>query len=89
MVICLNIFSRNILFQDDPFPDPDGFVYPPDSPVHQHDQHDVDYLADDDTSADAVDMRSTEELEKDIKIQEAKSRAVVLEMIGDLPGVLI
>lgn len=80
-----NIRIKHTLIIDDPFVDPPGMeeLIPDKSPVWVPDPDD-DRL-EEDWKPEEVE-RDPEEIEKKIREQEAKSRAVVLEMIGDLPS---
>lgn len=72
---------------DDPFPDPELLVVPPESPKRERpEEESVEVrLAADESLEDEHEGRTEEEIEKSMREKEAKSRAVVLEMIGDLP----
>lgn len=72
---------------DDPFPDPALLVLPPHSPVRERPESEVvePRVPADEPLEPAADGRSEAELEQSVRAKEAKSRAVVLEMIGDLP----
>lgn len=80
-----NIRIKHALILDDPFPDPQGMeeLIPDKSPVWVPDPDD-DRLEEDWKPEE--EERDQEEIDKRIREQEAKSRAVVLEMIGDLPS---
>ncbi|MCO5556342.1 hypothetical protein L7F22_009890 [Adiantum nelumboides] len=79
-----NIGIKEVFVIDDPFEDPMGFSHlllkglpiPP-QPSIQYD--------DDDAAKDANSAQSTDGNEESIRRREAHSRAVVLEMIGDIP----
>mmetsp|Transcript_22580 Transcript_22580/g.62695 ORF Transcript_22580/g.62695 Transcript_22580/m.62695 type:complete len:509 (+) Transcript_22580:61-1587(+) len=79
-----NIRIRHTLILDDPFDDPPELKdhIPEGSPEPEFGTE-VDRLEDDWVPQE--DQRSAEEIEKSMRTEEAKSRAVVLEMIGDLP----
>jgi peptidyl-prolyl cis-trans isomerase-like 4 len=80
---------------DDPFPDLDGMIIPPESPVYQRPPEEristrIPYedLTNITTNTAAQAIQSAEEeaeLEENIRKREAKSRAIVLEMLGDIP----
>ncbi|KAK9908808.1 hypothetical protein WJX75_003169 [Coccomyxa subellipsoidea] len=78
-----NIRIRHTILLDDPFPDPpqlaDHIPEGSPEPVHATD----DRLEDDWVPTE--DGRSIEEIERETRQREAENRAVVLEMIGDLP----
>ncbi|CAH0489923.1 unnamed protein product [Peronospora farinosa] len=73
---------------DDPFPDPKGLeeLIPPSSPTRERPaQEQVEPRLAADEKLDDNEGRTEQEIEKAVREKEAKSRAVVLEMIGDLP----
>ncbi|GIL87990.1 hypothetical protein Vretifemale_16028, partial [Volvox reticuliferus] len=78
-----NIRIRHTIVLDDPFPDPpelEGLIPPASPPPEfgQGDRLEDDWLPDQDT-------RPAEEVEAETRKAEAHHRAVVLEMVGDLP----
>ena len=72
---------------DDPFPDPSELQVPPSSPERTYPEEErvKRRLPYSETIEDDADGRTAEELEQSIRRKEAKSRAIVLEMTGDLP----
>jgi peptidyl-prolyl cis-trans isomerase-like 4 len=70
---------------DDPFEDPKDLVVPDKSPVPVRDKYDIERLADDENLDDPNEGKSMEQINDEIRVAEAKSRAVVLEMLNDLP----
>ncbi|KAG1713231.1 hypothetical protein DVH05_000951 [Phytophthora capsici] len=73
---------------DDPFPDPKGLeeLIPPSSPTRERpEEEQVESRLAADEKLDENEGRTEQEIEKAVREKEAKSRAVVLEMIGDLP----
>ena len=75
---------------DDPFPDPAGLIEPPASPVLQdggipHVEKVKKRIPYEEGVETEVDGRTEAELEESIRKKEAQSRAIVLEMTGDLP----
>ncbi|GMF50181.1 unnamed protein product [Phytophthora fragariaefolia] len=73
---------------DDPFPDPKGLdeLVPPASPTRERpEQEQVEPRLAADEKLDENEGRTEHEIEQAVREKEAKSRAVVLEMIGDLP----
>ena len=77
---------------EDTFDDPAGLIVPPASPVRGFPDDEVvkRRIAYEDEakaleSSAQQDQRSLEEIEKSIKEKEAYSRAMVLEMTGDIP----
>lgn len=82
-----NIRIRHTVILDDPFEDPDNLekLIPDASPIPTRDIHDVERLADDDDLDDRFKGLTEQEIEEQLQAKEAESRAVVLEMIGDIP----
>eukprot|EP00741_Cyanophora_paradoxa_P006828 tig00001042_g6603.t1 len=76
---------RHCVILDDPFPDPPNLQIPDQSPPPPDYSNDTRIREDEDPFADDIHGRSVEELEKAVADKEAKSRAVVLEMVGDIP----
>ncbi|TMW55037.1 hypothetical protein Poli38472_013799 [Pythium oligandrum] len=71
---------------EDPFPDPELLQVPPESPKRERPEEEtVEVRLAADEKLDDDEGRTEEEIEKSLREKEAKSRAVVLEMIGDLP----
>ncbi len=70
-----------VFVQDDPFPDPPTLVVPDHSPERVPDKYDLDFLEEDEEVEDGKGERSVEEIERSIQEKEAKTRAVVLEMV--------
>ncbi|RLN49049.1 hypothetical protein BBJ29_006214 [Phytophthora kernoviae] len=73
---------------EDPFPDPKGLeeLIPPTSPTRERpEQEQVEPRLAADEKLDDNEGRTEQEIEKAVREKEAKSRAMVLEMIGDLP----
>ena len=81
----LRIKHTHIL--DDPFPDPVQLEIPPSSPIRERPEEElVNRRIPFEESLDTVAGERTEaELEQSIKRKEALSRAIVLEMTGDIP----
>ena len=79
-----NIRIKHTIVLDDPFEDPPNFDehVPEESPVLVRSEED-ERLEDDWQPVE--DTRAPEEIEKSVRKTEAQGRAVVLEMIGDLP----
>ena len=80
----INLRIHHTVVLDDPFPDPPGLeaLVPPSSPEWVKTEDDG-RLEDDWKPGDGA--RDPEAVEQELRRKEAKSRAVVLEMIGDLP----
>lgn len=78
---------------DDPFPDPPLLQIPPSSPTRERPEQETvevrlaasEILAASEGRDMENDGRTEAEIEQALRAKEAKSRAVVLEMIGDLP----
>ena len=72
---------------DDPFPDLPNLTIPPGSPERTYPEEERvrRRLAYSETIEDDADGKTAEELDQSIRRKEAKSRAIVLEMTGDLP----
>ncbi|KAK3244842.1 cytochrome P450 monooxygenase 59, partial [Cymbomonas tetramitiformis] len=79
-----NIRIKHTVILDDPMDEPAGLgdLIPDLSPVFERDPEDT-RLEDDWVPSE--DNRPAEEVEKSLREAEAKSRAIMLEMIGDLP----
>eukprot|EP01032_Pedospumella_encystans_P029118 gene29118-32883_t len=72
---------------DDPFSDLPNLTIPPGSPERTYPEEERvrRRLAYSETIEDDADGKTAEELDQSIRRKEAKSRAIVLEMTGDLP----
>jgi peptidyl-prolyl cis-trans isomerase-like 4 len=71
---------------EDPFPDPEGLHVPDESPSRERpEEEQVEARLAADEKLDEDDGRTEQEIEQSLREKEAKSRAVVLEMIGDIP----
>lgn len=81
----IRILHTHIL--DDPYDDPPALtpLVPPSSPLHTIPPQETVAPRLSATEADEQDDRTAEEIEKELDEKQAKSRAVVLEMLGDLP----
>lgn len=79
-----NIRIRHTIVLDDPFPDPKGLEVPDQSPEPTVDQHDLDRIADDEDIDEDVQGKTEAEIEESLRRTEARSRAEVLEMLGDI-----
>ena len=69
---------------NDPYPDPDNLDYPDESPKPTRDILESDYIAADE-NIDDTEGKTMEEIQEEIAEREAKARATILEMVGDLP----
>ena len=81
-----NIRIKHTVVLDDPFEDPPGLaeLVPDASPTFKRDPNDT-RLEDDWTPDDGLETVDPALLERQTREKEARNRAVVLEMIGDLP----
>lgn len=70
---------------DDPYPDPKELVFPAESPKPTKAVFESDYIAADET-IDDTEGKSLTEIQEEIEEKEAKARATILEMVGDLPA---
>ncbi|EON69435.1 hypothetical protein W97_08695 [Coniosporium apollinis CBS 100218] len=77
-----DIRIRHAHVLEDPYPDPDGLVEPPESPVPSQAQLATVRIADDEEIDENADP---EEVEKRRREREARAQALTLEMVGDLP----
>ncbi|XP_023233023.1 peptidyl-prolyl cis-trans isomerase-like 4 isoform X1 [Centruroides sculpturatus] len=69
---------------EDPFDDPSGLVIPDRSPEPSKEVLKTTRIAADEEIDDSK-GKSMEEIEEEIKDKEAKARAIILEMVGDIP----
>ena len=78
---------RHTFVLDDPFPDPPGITFPEESPLRDHPEEETvsRRIAYEEGVDENPDGRTEAELEESIKKKEAQSRAIVLEMTGDIP----
>jgi peptidyl-prolyl cis-trans isomerase-like 4 len=77
-----DIRIRHTIVLDDPYPDPNGLVEPPESPVPTPAQLATVRIADDEELEEETDPVALEKLRRE---REAKAQALTLEMVGDLP----
>ena len=77
-----DIRIRHTLILDDPYPDPQGLVEPPESPLPSKAQLATVRIADDEELDDNVDEEALDKLRRE---REARAQALTLEMVGDLP----
>lgn len=70
---------------DDPYPDPKELQFPGESPKPTQAVFESDYIAADET-IDDTEGKSLTEIQEEIEEKEAKARATILEMVGDLPN---
>lgn len=69
---------------DDPYPDPKDLHFPAESPKPTPAVFESDYIAADE-AIDDTEGKSLTEIQEEIQEKEAKARATILEMVGDLP----
>lgn len=69
----------------DPFPDPPQLDFPATSPLAQPDQFDEGRLRADDRWEDEFANKTPEEIRSALRAKEARSRANILAVLGDLP----
>lgn len=69
---------------DDQYPDPRELLFPAESPKPTQAVFESDYIAADET-IDDTEGKSLTEIQEEIQEKEAKARATILEMVGDLP----
>ncbi|KAI5477422.1 hypothetical protein MNV49_006414 [Pseudohyphozyma bogoriensis] len=77
-----DIRIRHVIVLDDPFPDPEGLVVAPNSPVPTAAQLSSLRVGDEEELEETGDP---ETLEAARKARDAKAQALTLEMVGDLP----
>ena len=77
-----DIRIRHTAVLDDPFPDPDGLVEPPSSPLPSKAQLATVRIADDEDLDDDMDEEAIDKLRRE---REARAQALTLEIVGDLP----
>ncbi|XP_069937133.1 peptidyl-prolyl cis-trans isomerase sig-7 [Cherax quadricarinatus] len=69
---------------DDPYPDPKEVEFPDESPKPTREVFESDYIAADET-IDDTEGKTMVEIQEEIEEREARARATILEMVGDLP----
>ncbi|XP_040206528.1 peptidyl-prolyl cis-trans isomerase-like 4 [Rana temporaria] len=79
-----DIRINHTVILDDPFDDPEGLVIPDRSPEPTKEQLDSGRIGADEEIDDNK-GKSIEEIEEQLAEKEAKTRAVLLEMVGDIP----
>uniref|UniRef100_A0A8C6S7P8 Peptidyl-prolyl cis-trans isomerase n=1 Tax=Neogobius melanostomus TaxID=47308 RepID=A0A8C6S7P8_9GOBI len=79
-----DIRINHTVILDDPFDDPAGLSVPDRSPEPTKEQLDSGRIGADEV-IDEEDGKAAEELEERLKEKEAKTQAILLEMVGDLP----
>ncbi|XP_061611031.1 peptidyl-prolyl cis-trans isomerase-like 4 [Phyllopteryx taeniolatus] len=79
-----DIRINHTVILDDPFDDPPDLSVPDQSPDPTKEQLDSGRIGADEV-IDNADGKAAEEVEERLKEKEAKTRAILLEMVGDLP----
>ncbi|CAL1269410.1 unnamed protein product [Larinioides sclopetarius] len=79
-----DILITHTVILHDPYDDPSGLEIPDASPLPTKEQLDSNYIRADE-EIDDTKGKSAEEIEEKIKESEAKARATILEMVGDIP----
>ena len=79
-----DIRISHVVVLDDPYPDPKELEFPSESPKPTQVIFESDYIAADET-IDDTEGKSLTEIQEEIQEKEAKARATILEMVGDLP----
>ena len=79
-----DVLITHTVILHDPFDNPPGLRFPSESPLPSDEllNSDTIYLREE---YDKNEGKTKEEIEEEIKEKEAKSKAIVLEMVGDLP----
>lgn len=77
-----DIRIRHTIILEDPFPDPDGLVVPPESPLPTKAQLETVRIGEDEDLGEEEDEEVKERRRRE---REAKAQALTLEMVGDLP----
>lgn len=78
---------RHTFILDDPFPDPPDLIEPPSSPPPTRPPLETvaPRIPYEDDLNEGTDAKTQQELDESIRRKEAQSRAIVLEMTGDIP----
>ena len=81
-----NIRIRHTVILDDPFDDLDGMIIPAKSPDPYYDNSEYNRLEDDfDINEFYKDKQTEEKLKEKLQEQEAKNKAIILELLEDIP----
>ena len=81
-----NIRIRHTVILDDPFDDVDGMIIPAKSPDPYYDNSEYNRLEDDfDINEFYKDKQTEEKLKEKLQEQEAKNKAIILELLEDIP----
>lgn len=79
-----DIRITHMVVLEDPYPDPDALPAEPPSPELTKEVLKSDYIAADEV-IDDTEGKTSEEIAEEIADRDAKARATILEMVGDLP----
>jgi peptidyl-prolyl cis-trans isomerase-like 4 len=83
-----NIRIKHTYILDDPFKDLDGMIIPSKSPEYKIDKNDIDHLEDNfDINNFYKDKNTEEQIKNKLQEQESKNRALILELLEDIPDV--
>ena len=83
-----NIRIKHTYILDDPFKDLDGMIIPSKSPEYKIDKNDIDHLEDNfDINNFYKDKNTEEQIKNKLQEQETKNRALILELLEDIPDV--
>lgn len=78
----IDIRIKHTVILDDPYPDPEGLVEPPESPVPSKAQLATVRIGEDENLEEPTDPETVERKRRE---REAAAQALTLEMVGDLP----
>lgn len=78
----VDIRIKHTVVLDDPYPDPEGLVEPPESPVPTKAQLATVRIAEDEDISEPTDQAAIDKARRE---REARAQALTLEMVGDLP----
>lgn len=78
----VDIRIKHTVILDDPYPDPEGLVEPPESPVPSKAQLATVRIGEDESLEEPTDAEAVERTRRE---REARAQALTLEMVGDLP----
>ena len=83
-----NIRIKHTFILDDPFNDLEGMIIPSKSPEYKIDKNDINYLEDTfDINNFYKDKTTEEQIKNKLQEQESKNRALILELLEDIPDV--
>ena len=83
-----NIRIKHTYILDDPFNDLEGMIIPSKSPEYKIDKNDIEHLEDTfDINNFYKDKNTEEQIKNKLQEQETKNRALILELLEDIPDV--